>query len=1388
MPKTLSTTAESQLDRKDIRKKYRLTIGGTNVTPYVMSYGLAYDTNFGIASMSCSLINNNGIFSDGGSSEINIEDEVVLTEYFANTTDSFGASFTGYVRQRRKVKSGGSNTIALTCLDFLVKLEDTDIEQKFEATKVAVSSETLTPNYLTTGNDNLAQVFDFANDSIALEPPPTISILDNYSAIKYTQDSGYQISHEEGQVVFGSAFNARTEYDAVASYSFYPIGLHIEDIIEDIITTTDGYCYDKDTEILTEDGWKLLKDIVEKKEKIKVATLNLKKDIVEYNYPQKYYKFKYKGKMLHQQGRRIDFMVTPNHNVLCRSVPKRARHWYENNKEIDFEFVKAKNLNKQIEYKKNFPYEGKEKEYFLLPEYYSKNKKNKKFDKRKIKMDVWLKFFGIWLAEGSLKKSYDYNIVEEIEVHQSLGKKQKEIQRWLKPLNFKFRKRKDRKNIGHFFLYDIQMSHYLIKFGHSGDKYIPTELRNLSKRQLKILLDAMMLGDGTYKNNIGILYTTKSKRLADDFQEIALKVGYASNILKHKKSGIYTISLAVRPNSMPNQEKDNKKWINYNNFVYCLKVPNHLMYVRRNGKGCWNGNSNYLFGESSAQDLIDNHLTETYNNMEGTNTDTLTPNLASQTIAIETALTTAVTAGDTSITVTSTSGFPSSGSGEVNGDDFTWTGKTATTLTGIPTTGDNALKAHPVSAHVIYSTSYAGGRVWSHSYNNHITTLTSSDYTVPSGATIDYVDKRQGRIILDTAISILSVVTCNSDYDFKTLQSTGIETPSIDFTYQKTKNRLEAIKTLKELVAPNYVLRTVGTDKIWGSYLTQKSTEDYTLKCITSLDYAEDTDIYTRTKFFGKNENPTNVCWQENLAFLTTGETYTATATDTELTWNRTEGEWQVYSTGLPEGSIITSTFQPRVRINGVQINNQLHQIVMQPVTTESWGMGEVGGRPKYRFKLHFAWTAISPGKDIYCYNATGVLTKTITANHGYMNYEQGVFQSGAVDENDPWRVWLTISTATFWVNWSTELLQIDFGKAEIKVHNKLIPSSQLAQVKVTADYEYKTVIEGIRNGEYIIDGRWDSQAQTVFYTKPASGFIYFKCDLGSTYSVQALDLVAGFYKPDNRENFDNLDNRRKFDMTNTYTLKYSTDNVTYYNVAKEAVRFNLSGGQALSLERDVLGDDFEARYFQLEVNDMSQIMYDEGVWVAAFTEFAVYNNVVLVGESTLIPYTELSVASTLGATTITVDDTTGFSSSGTAYIDEDAFTYTGKTATTFTGCSSVTAHAIDTQVSQSIATTSTVYDVAGLLGRVGDKVYKNMEINEYLSTSTKANKRAKDWLTEYQKDHSKLTAATLYGPHFRVGQTLKIVDNLNRINKRYFIDSIKNSSGGINLGLARYP
>jgi len=54
----------------------------------------------------------------------------------------------------------------------------------------------------------------------------------------------------------------------------------------------------------------------------------------------------------------------------------------------------------------------------------------------------------------------------------------------------------------------------------------------------------------------------------------------------------------------------------------------------------------------------------------------------------------AVTAGDTSVTLASTKGFPGSGYAVIEGDVFSWSAKTSTVLSGVPATGKGAFASN----------------------------------------------------------------------------------------------------------------------------------------------------------------------------------------------------------------------------------------------------------------------------------------------------------------------------------------------------------------------------------------------------------------------------------------------------------------------------------------------------------------------------------------------------------------------------------------------------------------------------------------------------------------------------------------------------------------------
>jgi hypothetical protein len=342
------------------------------------------------------------------------------------------------------------------------------------------------------------------------------------------------------------------------------------------------YCYSPDTDILTEDGWVNIQEFVEKKLYIKVATLNPNNSRVEYHYPTAYFKLPYKGKLLHQKGKLVDFMVTPNHRIWARPAWKKSGSGKMNTK--TFSLIEASKLPRRVEYMRYFPYEGEKKEYFTIPSYEKKRKNRVSRPPKTFPMNAWLRVFGIYIAEGCI-----VNDGRTVVICQQDKQKRPIIKRWIEDLGY----RVTETPISLQF-HDVQVASYLKQFGHAHEKFIPKELKNLSKEQLRILLEALLFGDGSVRKGKDAYYATISERLANDVQEVALKAGFVST-LRQRKDGIFIVSISEkRKTTQPNSgDRDNREWVDYEGYVYCIEVSNHIIYVRRNGKPHWNGNCYY---------------------------------------------------------------------------------------------------------------------------------------------------------------------------------------------------------------------------------------------------------------------------------------------------------------------------------------------------------------------------------------------------------------------------------------------------------------------------------------------------------------------------------------------------------------------------------------------------------------------------------------------------------------------------------------------------------------------------------------------------------------------------------------------------------------------------
>ena len=143
---------------------------------------------------------------------------------------------------------------------------------------------------------------------------------------------------------------------------------------------------------------------------------------------------------------------------------------------------------------------------------------------------------------------------------------------------------------------------------------------------------------------------------------------------------------------------------------------------------------------------------------------------------------------------------------------------------------------------------------------------------------------------------------------------------------------------------------------------------------------------------------------------------------------------------------------------------------------------------------------------------------------------------------------------------------------------------------------------------------------------------------------------------------------------------------------------FNMQPGQALELENfepDIDGGYRRIDGFQKFVNQIvpqTSSSSEEVLMVVNFADkiVAARGQKIFSSASTELATAIASDTTMSGSGTITVDSTTGFSSSGTLQINSEIFTYTGVTSTTFTGVTraqsstSAAAHAVNNVVSES--------------------------------------------------------------------------------------------------------
>lgn len=343
-------------------------------------------------------------------------------------------------------------------------------------------------------------------------------------------------------------------------------------------------CYDAQTEILTERrGWVPFKDL---QPEDRVAQLN--GDNLEFVEPVAFIVKDYVGEMIGFESEGVDFRVTPNHRLWASQVHGRKREW------LPYRFMIAEDAyGCDVRVRRDARWAG-------APTKLSE------------KVFEWL---GFWFAEGSgnIYSGKDGYNRQKIVISQTKPDGVAYARRLFADAGIPFTENRNGDSMN--FRVSVRpettwLFALLTNLGGATRKTVPAELKSAPAGHLRAFLAGFIFGDGCTSNGMTKAYTS-SWRLADDLQEMALKAGMVAN-LNAANHGLSMAAGAMgivpttqgwslsfinekkyrpRLNEKYREQKTYRRWYRerYAGKIYCVEVPTHVIYVRRNGKAFWCG-------------------------------------------------------------------------------------------------------------------------------------------------------------------------------------------------------------------------------------------------------------------------------------------------------------------------------------------------------------------------------------------------------------------------------------------------------------------------------------------------------------------------------------------------------------------------------------------------------------------------------------------------------------------------------------------------------------------------------------------------------------------------------------------------------------------------------
>ncbi len=339
-------------------------------------------------------------------------------------------------------------------------------------------------------------------------------------------------------------------------------------------------CYDDATEVLTDVGWRLWPDVTGEELFATVSPLGA----LEYQPALRLVRKEYRGHMIGFKGMSVDLLVTPDHRVLAASLTTRTGRTRPT-----FSLTPAHaTLWRAHRHIATASWTGPAVDWLTL-------------DDVNVPAKPLLRLVGFFIGDGNLPPRANhvvFNLRKEREIaflRGTAGEAGFPVKRWQSG-------------------FAIQVGHELrclfADCYRGGEKVIPRRLLQLGRDLLQALYEGLLESDGSRLVRPGRAerhtYSTTSRELADEVQELALKLGRSASVRPHKstpgdghlgRKPRWRVTIYSGRNTRPTlcltrSEADNHMGVErYDGFIHCVEVPNGTLYVRRNGYPVFCGNT-----------------------------------------------------------------------------------------------------------------------------------------------------------------------------------------------------------------------------------------------------------------------------------------------------------------------------------------------------------------------------------------------------------------------------------------------------------------------------------------------------------------------------------------------------------------------------------------------------------------------------------------------------------------------------------------------------------------------------------------------------------------------------------------------------------------------------